>query len=54
MSSFAKKLSARDKRRIAKNKAIREHQMVKKTISKTSGRKQVSLVLYEFGSWDVM
>ena len=43
MPLFAKKLSARDKRRIAKNKAIKKYQMVTKTICKRTGRLVVSL-----------
>ena len=42
---FRRKLTARDKRRIAKNKALKKHQMVKKSICKTTGRVVVSLGL---------
>lgn len=43
MALFRKKLTMKDKRRIAKNKAVKKHQMVKKSISKTTGRTVVSL-----------
>ena len=36
-------MSARDQRRIQANKAIAEHQMVKKTICKKTGKVQVKL-----------
>ena len=42
LDKFKKKLSARDKRRILKNKCVKGHQMVKKTISK-NGKVQVLL-----------
>lgn len=42
LSKFARKLNAKDKRRIAKNKAIKKLEMVKKTISK-DGKVQVKL-----------
>ena len=35
---LAKKMTDKDKRRIAKNKALQKHVMVKKTISKTTGK----------------
>lgn len=41
MDDFKRKLTKRDERRIAKNKANKKHQMVRKTISKTSGKVQV-------------
>ena len=42
LDKFKKKLSARDKRRILKNKSVKRHQMVKKSISK-DGKVQVLL-----------
>lgn len=41
IKDFKRKLSAADKRRINKNKAIKKYQTVRKTISKTSGKMQV-------------
>lgn len=40
---FNKKPTARDKRRVQKNKLIKEYQMVKKTINKHTGKVQVYL-----------
>lgn len=45
MALFGRKLTKQDKRRIAKNKAIKKHQMVTKTICKKTGRTMVSLGL---------
>ena len=42
LPSFKRKLTAKDTRRLQKNKAMKRHQMVKKTISK-SGKVQVYL-----------
>eukprot|EP00435_Cladocopium_sp_Y103_P062132 s131_g23.t1 len=39
---FKKKPTARDKRRVQKNKLIKEYQMVKKTINKETGKVQVT------------
>ena len=44
LASFKRKLTPKDKRRLQKNKAVKKHQMVKKTISK-SGKVQVYLDL---------
>ncbi|CAK9104776.1 WD_REPEATS_REGION domain-containing protein [Durusdinium trenchii] len=41
MQRFKRKLSAADKRRINKNKAIKKFQTVRKTINKTTGKTQV-------------
>ena len=43
MMEFKKKLSEKDKRRILVNKTKKKHQMVKKTISKTTGKVSVKL-----------
>lgn len=44
LTDFKRRLTKRDHRRIQKNKAIKKHQMVRKSISK-SGRVQVYLVV---------
>ena len=41
IKSFKRTLTKKDKRRIQKNKAIKEYQMVKRTINKSTGKKQV-------------
>lgn len=41
MKDFHRKLTKRDRRRILQKKALKKHQMVVKTISKRTGRKQV-------------
>ena len=49
LASFKRKLSEKDKRRTLKNKAVKKHQMVKKTVNKRTGKVQVwlGLVLHE-------
>ena len=43
IESFKRKMNARDKRRVQKNKALDKYKMVKKTINKKTGKVQVNL-----------